>query len=693
MGRLRTNSQWCQALRGRPSWSFVNPFPLGLALLMWWFLVPAVGQLFGQSEPTHFERQDKLDVPRLVNLLYQRGEPAVQSQAALLLLQRGTEESQEVVRQGLRRWDRPDVFQALASALRWSRDPQYIPQLLQALGCEETTIRQSAIETLARFDYRRVFRPLVALAEDERASGLARQSAIQVLARTQQRAAIVPLMSLLAAEPPAIREAAAGALEELTGLNYGLDMARWQQWWQRHKDLTDEEWLAARNAALQEQVRRLQADLSRAEAHIVQLHQQIYSKIPTADRVAHFQTLVKSEYPGVRVQAILWMVEALPELDSSQQQQVTQLLLHLSEDGVEAVQRQAVLTLEKRLEDPQVVARLLTLLEHGSVGVRAAAARSLGRFRAPHQQPERLVPILAALKKALNDSSLTVVAEATESLGAIGAPQAAVILAELLRHPSEGVRQAAARALEPIADERVLAELWTALNDRSASVRFHILGALGRIGSGASDARKSEIVAQLQSIMLRDGDPGVRSRAATILGELGTPADLPFLWQRCLTTEDERVRGKAWSAIIEILARSGNPELVAQWDQLLTNHRDTARRVELLVEIRSRWQKSETQRPHLDTIQGLLVQAYLAQRRWQAAGPLALDLARRAPNDHELRRRLRWLVAAGYLAVDDKRPEEALSWLQAAEDLLARAGDLAFEFAALRQRAQQAVPK
>ncbi|MCS7168644.1 MAG: HEAT repeat domain-containing protein [Gemmatales bacterium] len=671
----------------------MNPFPLGLALLMWWFLVPAVGQLFGQSEPTHFERQDKLDVPRLVNLLYQRGEPAVQSQAALLLLQRGTEESQEVVRQGLRRWDRPDVFQALASALRWSRDPQYIPQLLQALGCEETTIRQSAIETLARFDYRRVFRPLVALAEDERASGLARQSAIQVLARTQQRAAIVPLMSLLAAEPPAIREAAAGALEELTGLNYGLDMARWQQWWQRHKDLTDEEWLAARNAALQEQVRRLQADLSRAEAHIVQLHQQIYSKIPTADRVAHFQTLVKSEYPGVRVQAILWMVEALPELDSSQQQQVTQLLLHLSEDGVEAVQRQAVLTLEKRLEDPQVVARLLTLLEHGSVGVRAAAARSLGRFRAPHQQPERLVPILAALKKALNDSSLTVVAEATESLGAIGAPQAAVILAELLRHPSEGVRQAAARALEPIADERVLAELWTALNDRSASVRFHILGALGRIGSGASDARKSEIVAQLQSIMLRDGDPGVRSRAATILGELGTPADLPFLWQRCLTTEDERVRGKAWSAIIEILARSGNPELVAQWDQLLTNHRDTARRVELLVEIRSRWQKSETQRPHLDTIQGLLVQAYLAQRRWQAAGPLALDLARRAPNDHELRRRLRWLVAAGYLAVDDKRPEEALSWLQAAEDLLARAGDLAFEFAALRQRAQQAVPK
>jgi hypothetical protein len=54
-----------------------------------------------------------------------------------------------------------------------------------------------------------------------------------------------------------------------------------------------------------------------------------------------------------------------------------------------------------------------------------------------------------------------------------------------------------------------------------------------------------------------------------------------------------------------------------------------------------------------------------------------------------LRRRLRWLLAAGYLALEDKKPEETLAWIRDAEDLLPRAGDIAFEFAVLRQKAAQ----
>jgi HEAT repeat protein len=662
------------------------------AFILWpqrWFSLWVAEPRAAAQQPSSANPVVGADVARLTELLYNRADPIQQSQAAILLLQLDSPESREVVRQGLRRWDRADVFQALAGALRLRRDPQYILLLLRALSSEQAAIRQSAIDALARMDYRLVVRPLVAIAEDATASMTARQAATTALARTQQRAAIAPLLSLLSSEAPPVREAAAAALEELTGLNYGLDVNRWQQWWQQHKDVTDEEWLAARNAALSDQVRRLNAELSRAEAYIVQLHQQIYSKTPLADRLNHFQTLVQSDYPAVRVQAIVWMVESLPELDSAQQKQITRLLLQLTEDGVETVQRQAVLALEKRLEDPQVLGRLLTILEQGSVSVRAAAARSLGRLPSSLQQPERMTPILAALQKALKDPSLTVVAEATESIGATGAPQAALILAELLRHPSEGVRQAAARALEPIADERVLPDLLQALGDSAASVRFHVVGALGRIGVLGNDQRKAEIAKRLQSLMLQDGDPGVRSRAAGIMGELGTPADLVFLWQRCQATEDERVKLKAWSAMLDILARSGNPDLVAQWDQLLAHQRETARRIEMLTEIRSRWQKTESLRPHLDSIQALLVQAYLAQRRWQAAGPLALELARRAPNDNELRRRLRWLLAAGYLALEDKKPEETLAWIRDAEDLLPRAGDIAFEFAVLRQKAAQ----
>jgi hypothetical protein len=145
--------------------------------------------------------------------------------------------------------------------------------------------------------------------------------------------------------------------------------------------------------------------------------------------------------------------------------------------------------------------------------------------------------------------------------------------------------------------------------------------------------------------------------------------------------------------MIEILSRSESWPLVHQWDQKLGAQGETARRVELLTEIRTRWSKQESTRPHLDALTASLVQAQLAQRKWNLAMPFAVDLAKRAPTEAELKGRLRWLLIAGTQAVEDKKPQDALQMLKEIEDLLTRSRELAPEFDALRQRAQQAADR
>ncbi len=71
------------------------------------------------------------DVARLRELLYCRDHPRNQGQAALLLVQDHSGEARAVVRQGLRQTDAPEVFLALAGALRLGRGRQFAGELLQ----------------------------------------------------------------------------------------------------------------------------------------------------------------------------------------------------------------------------------------------------------------------------------------------------------------------------------------------------------------------------------------------------------------------------------------------------------------------------------------------------------------------------------------------------------------------------------
>ena len=69
-----------------------------------------IAALFGPESQNSGTAAKPADLPRLREILYSRQQPLEQSQAALLLIQSDSPDATLIVLEGLRHWDRPDVF-------------------------------------------------------------------------------------------------------------------------------------------------------------------------------------------------------------------------------------------------------------------------------------------------------------------------------------------------------------------------------------------------------------------------------------------------------------------------------------------------------------------------------------------------------------------------------------------------------
>ena len=433
----------------------------------------------------------------------------------------------------------------------------------------------------------------------------------------------------------------------------------------------------------------------------MQLHQQYYARLPAADRISHVQTLADHEDPTIRGLAVAWSSELLANSGSVGQRALADLLLRLCHDGTPSVQLAAALALG-RVTDPRAFDQLRRLLRHGTAPVRAAAAHALAQ-QALGRTSSSIVPdpndpnaamlrqVVPLLQKALDDPALEVVVAAAEDLGTLGVPEAGPVLTALLRHPSESVRQTAAQALEHVADSKVIEGLLLALNDPAVSVRFGLVEALSRAagdGQSLTEAQRTDLVGHLEDLVLRDSDPGVRSRSARVLGQCAPSSELSFLWRRVVSREDNRVQETAWAAVIEILARSGNLDLLHQWDRTLSEANQGARRVQMLMEVCERWKRADTTRSLVGHATEALVQAQLDQGKWSGAFPLVRELLARPGNDNEVDRRLCWLLNIGERALSEGNRSEALRAVREAQPFLNRNNGLTNEFEKLEKKAR-----
>src|SRR6266566_932571 len=189
------------------------------------------------------------------------------------------------------------------------------------------------------------------------------------------------------------------------------------------------------------------------------------------------------------------------------------------------------------LSDRAVVARMVQLLgePRGAPGEREVLVAAVGALATLSVQlvldafiataVDERAPYRAAIRKAadraleplqarLADKDPHVVAAAAELMGLTGSPQAVPLLAGLLRHPSDFVREAALLGLAEGGGREVSRPAMPALKDESIAVR---IAAVRAIMAGGDSASTTVLIRRLE----QESDEGVQAEMLRAIGRLG----------------------------------------------------------------------------------------------------------------------------------------------------------------------------
>ncbi len=136
--------------------------------------------------------------------------------------------------------------------------------------------------------------------------------------------------------------------------------------------------------------------------------------------------------------------------------------------------------------------------------------------RAPYRAAIRKAAdrALEPLQARLADRDPHVVAAAAELMGLTGSPQAVPLLAGLLRHPSDFVREAALLGLAEGGGREVSRPAMPALKDESIAVR---IAAVRAIVAGGDPASTTVLIRRLE----QESDEGVQAEMLRAIGRLG----------------------------------------------------------------------------------------------------------------------------------------------------------------------------
>ncbi|MBP7149374.1 MAG: HEAT repeat domain-containing protein [Acidobacteria bacterium] len=121
-----------------------------------------------------------------------------------------------------------------------SRDDPRIPGALIAVfrRSGDPHLRGAILGRLAAFDDPRVVGPIVeALRGPDPALRLGGATALSIVANRRREFAIAPLLRLLASDPDiGVKDEARRALARIAGVDHGMDIAAWQEWWRERQE-------------------------------------------------------------------------------------------------------------------------------------------------------------------------------------------------------------------------------------------------------------------------------------------------------------------------------------------------------------------------------------------------------------------------------------------------------------------------
>ena len=395
---------------------------------------------------------------------------------------------------------------------------EFAAPLLALLGSSDGVTQREAAAVLGRYRDRATVRRLVEFARDPSASATLRTGAAFALGNHRTQGAARTLIELIQpAQPQRIRAAAFISLAELTGIGeFGSDVARWEKWWDQHRQLSENDWLNALLANLRRAADRANAEKTAVSDRLVESQRQLYRTLPQEDRQARLVALLSDPYEPIRRLAVELSSEFILQRQSQNQaigaELRAALLARLSDTSASVRQGaarrlgdlddaggadkvvekltsgaesdpdvlRAYLTLIARVPRAQAVQPAITLM--GEPALRRDAANALvkaidGGLVATDVRLALLSRVRAAAAGAKAPEP-----EVIELLGRLAQEEDWALIAKWLDNPDAGVRGAAAKAWG--ASDRPLTELAKWAGDQDVLPRF--IEAANRRGADAA---------------------------------------------------------------------------------------------------------------------------------------------------------------------------------------------------------------
>jgi len=425
------------------------------------------------------------------------------------------------------------LVQAVAQAIVETKEApaDLLEGLLKWLAADETEVRTAVIAALATYRDSDLAGRLRLIASSPQNSQTQRLAAVTILGRLADRDAIETLVELLDVQDDPVRSATLTALVQLTGVDFGQDLAQWRRWWQANRNRKPQEWLAALNASLMAENRDLTEKVKYLRGLLGKAYRDLYYATPEVDRPKRLVSYLDAkQVPDVRAVGIdlvnLLLTDgktvapevadklrttindpepqvrlaAIRVLGDLRNRDDAKLLLEAFSRETDPATSQAIARALGRLGDPAVIPALLDRLGKADAGLAAAAAAGLGLLC--QRGNTNAVPA------SLNDQVMAALKDRYETA------------------TDKGLRQELLDAMAKIADERFRPQFVGALQSSDVVCRQIAVKAFADL-NGPDDADK------ILSPLLGDSEPAVREAACAALGKIGKTRQISLLLQRC----------------------------------------------------------------------------------------------------------------------------------------------------------------
>ena len=470
------------------------------------------------------ELQIKID--EWMKLLYS-DDPAIRSSASISLLGLNLPAIYDSLIDILINSANGDVRISLIKAFGFTGDDKALDSMIELLDSEEEAIRIASANALGNITTRIAIEKMIDVLLNAKDPVNSRILIAGALAKTRSREAVKPLISLLVSDNNVLRIAVKDALVQITKQSDGNTNIFWQEWWDRNKVKTREQWLEDIVDKLEEDAKKLRSQNSTLKSEIAQKTIKILETGKEKGNIELLLVAIRSEYPEVRF-------FAATELANHKDPGVVKIFIDLISDSNGDIRALAAKVLGET-GDVSGLSSLILTLQDKEAKVRESAARALGKLG----NREALIDLLYAL----NDEENSVICAVAEALGEIRAKEAVEKLINLLSNEYPMVKESAIVALGKIQDNRAIEPLINSLKDNEERVRWYAADSLGKIG-----AKKATLPL---IALLSDKSARVRESAVTALGEIGDESAVEPLI-KLLKDGDNRVAEKAANVLSAI---------------------------------------------------------------------------------------------------------------------------------------------